>query len=208
VIVHCSLHGLPTSSERQCQACVLEKTSGVRVLPIRETKELECAHGQPVSLMCADCMHEREAPAQAMADTWLGKLDCPEREDEPSPDAAEAGAVPSGKKVFSCLQRNCREEALPESSWCSGHQPVELARSLADDIEHKALDVYRRAAHYNRGRIEVWDFIADQRLGFLAGNVCKYIARYKHKGQALSDLNKARAYLDKLIAKVEGGEDE
>ena len=30
-------------------------------------------------------------------------------------------------------------------------------------------------AHYQRGTIQVWDFIADQRLDFFAGNVVKYV---------------------------------
>lgn len=54
-------------------------------------------------------------------------------------------------------------------------------------------------AHYNKGKIEVWDFIADQALGFLEGNVVKYICRYRYKGAAMNDLLKAKAYLDRLI---------
>lgn len=36
-------------------------------------------------------------------------------------------------------------------------------------------------AHYNTGKIEVIDAIEDWELGFHAGNVVKYAARYKHK---------------------------
>ena len=56
-----------------------------------------------------------------------------------------------------------------------------------------------RPAHYRQGAIEPWDFILSQGLGFLAGNIVKYIARYRHKN-GLEDLLKARTYLDKLIA--------
>lgn len=51
--------------------------------------------------------------------------------------------------------------------------------------------------HYNNG-IEAWDYIASHDMGFLEGNVVKYITRYKHKN-GLEDLKKAKQYLDKLI---------
>ena len=31
--------------------------------------------------------------------------------------------------------------------------------------------------HYQRGKIEVWDFIADQELDYFTGNVIKYLCR-------------------------------
>ena len=38
-------------------------------------------------------------------------------------------------------------------------------------------------SHYQRGKIQVWDFIADQELDFFAGNVIKYVCRAGHKDQ-------------------------
>jgi hypothetical protein len=38
-------------------------------------------------------------------------------------------------------------------------------------------------------------------LGFIEGNVVKYVTRWKHKG-GLQDLEKAQHYLDFLIEKV------
>ena len=52
--------------------------------------------------------------------------------------------------------------------------------------------------YYNRGSIEVWDFIRDQGLSYHLGNAVKYICRYGHKGDyndQLSDLTKAIHYL-------------
>jgi len=56
-------------------------------------------------------------------------------------------------------------------------------------------------SHYQLGKIQVWDFIADQDLGFLEGNVVKYITRAGAKAEEsrLDDLLKARAYITKLI---------
>lgn len=53
--------------------------------------------------------------------------------------------------------------------------------------------------HY-KGDIQPWDAVSAWGLGFLAGNVVKYVARYKRKG-GVEDLKKARHYLDKLIEK-------
>lgn len=71
--------------------------------------------------------------------------------------------------------------------------------------ETSGADMVNRPPHYTTGKIEVLDFIEDQRFGYLAGQVIKYVARYRHKGSGLEDLKKARFYLDRLIAK--GGDE-
>ena len=60
------------------------------------------------------------------------------------------------------------------------------------------VDLINKPPHYNKGSIEVWDFIEDQQLGYLPGNAIKYICRYRHKGTPVQDLDKAIAYLTKL----------
>lgn len=57
-------------------------------------------------------------------------------------------------------------------------------------------------AHYQRGGIQVWDFIADQKLDYFLGNVVKYVCRAGHKQyeEELDDLLKAKAYIEKRIA--------
>lgn len=56
-------------------------------------------------------------------------------------------------------------------------------------------------SHYKtkEGHPEVWDCIMDWGLGYLDGNVVKYLARWKRKGTPLQDLLKAQHYLTKLI---------
>ena len=51
--------------------------------------------------------------------------------------------------------------------------------------------------HYKQGKIEVIEFILDQKFNYLEGNVVKYLSRYKFKN-GIEDLNKARWYLDLL----------
>ena len=53
--------------------------------------------------------------------------------------------------------------------------------------------------HYQRGNIEVWDFISDQDLDYFSGNVIKYVCRAGHKDDELTDLKKTKAYIDKKI---------
>ncbi|EEX70042.1 DUF3310 domain-containing protein [Mitsuokella multacida] len=58
---------------------------------------------------------------------------------------------------------------------------------------------------YYQGRIEVIDFIEDKHLGFNLGNCVKYISRAgkKNPDKLIEDLNKARWYLDREIARIE-----
>lgn len=63
-------------------------------------------------------------------------------------------------------------------------------------------NVIDHPSHYNRGKIEVIDFIEDQGLSFHLGNVIKYIACAGSKGDKLEDLKKARWYLDRYINEV------
>jgi hypothetical protein len=52
--------------------------------------------------------------------------------------------------------------------------------------------------HYIIKAIQPWDYIIANQLGYLEGNIIKYISRYKDKG-GLDDLIKASHYLEKLI---------
>tara|TARA_Y100000758_G_C16005086_1_gene405530 strand:+ start:124 stop:378 length:255 start_codon:yes stop_codon:yes gene_type:complete len=56
--------------------------------------------------------------------------------------------------------------------------------------------------HYKQGKIEVIDFIIDQKMDYLTANVQKYIARWRFK-DGLCDLKKAKWFLDKLIEQEE-----
>ena len=58
--------------------------------------------------------------------------------------------------------------------------------------------------HYKQGDIECIEAIKsatgnDGYNGYLQGNIMKYVWRYKHKGNAKSDLLKAQWYLDELV---------
>ena len=52
--------------------------------------------------------------------------------------------------------------------------------------------------HYADKAIQPWDYIVANNLGYLEGNVVKYVSRWKDKG-GVEDLKKAQHYLAKLL---------
>ena len=53
--------------------------------------------------------------------------------------------------------------------------------------------------HYSKLAIQPVEYINKNNLSYLQGNVIKYVTRYKDKGSALQDLQKAKHYIDMLI---------
>jgi len=58
-------------------------------------------------------------------------------------------------------------------------------------------------AHYTDKAIQPWDFIISNNIGYLEGNIIKYISRWKDKN-GIEDLKKAQHYLQKLIETSNG----
>ena len=73
-----------------------------------------------------------------------------------------------------------------------------MSESKCDTVNHPE--------HYTFSRIEVIEVIETWKLGFHLGNVVKYVARARHKGQPIEDLRKARWYLDREIQRMVEGE--
>ena len=65
---------------------------------------------------------------------------------------------------------------------------------MTDNVNHPK--------HYTQGKIEVIDFILDQKMPYLESNVLKYICRHRYKN-GLEDLKKAQWYINKLIEVTE-----
>ena len=83
---------------------------------------------------------------------------------------------------------------------------AELGAEVNDIIFNKD-DSVHSPAHYKYGKKETIDVIRDcmtedEYHGYLKGNVLKYVARYKFKGEPLEDLEKAQWYLNRLIKEV------
>ena len=63
----------------------------------------------------------------------------------------------------------------------------------------RADDMQVGGSHYKDKSIQPWDYIIANDLGYLEGNVVKYVSRADHKGERLENLEKARWYLDREI---------
>ncbi len=85
-----------------------------------------------------------------------------------------------------------------------GYQPQVAKWPLSQDKEESFKNLINHPPHYNTGSIEVIDALEAWDLGFHAGNVVKYVARAKHKGNELEDLKKAKWHLERLINNLEG----
>ncbi len=66
-------------------------------------------------------------------------------------------------------------------------------------------DAVNRPSHYTTGKIEVIDFIEDQKFGYHLGNTVKYLCRAGRKdpSKEVEDLRKAAWYLQRRIEKLE-----
>ena len=67
----------------------------------------------------------------------------------------------------------------------------------------RADDTQVGGSHYKDKSIQPWDYIIANDLGYLEGNVVKYVSRWKNKN-GVEDLKKAQHYLSKLIEVANG----
>lgn len=73
--------------------------------------------------------------------------------------------------------------------------------------EKKTIDMVASPPHYTAGKIECIDALEsalgfDGFAGYCAGNIIKYVWRYRYK-DGIESLKKARWYLDRLISTIE-----
>lgn len=68
-------------------------------------------------------------------------------------------------------------------------------------------DPVNHPSHYTSGKIEVIDFIEDQKLNYHCGNAVKYICRAgkKDPGKVVEDLQKAIWYLTREVGRLTNG---
>ena len=83
----------------------------------------------------------------------------------------------------------------------------EIVLNLAprEEVVRPEHDPVNHPAHYTSGKIEVIDFIEDQKLSYHLGNAVKYICRAGKKDPAKTaeDLKKAVWYLNRKIKELE-----
>ena len=100
---------------------------------------------------------------------------------------------------------------MGKCAWCgvvitsvTGGRTMENSELVCNSCHEKpANDPVNSPSHYTQGGIECIVAIEamlgpDGFKAFCQGNSMKYLWRYKHKGRAAEDLDKANWYLDKL----------
>lgn len=75
--------------------------------------------------------------------------------------------------------------------------PLTIKDIIVDETS-KANEQQVGGAHYAIKAIQPWDFILANNIGYMEGNIIKYLSRWKDKG-GVEDLKKAQHYLQKLI---------
>ena len=73
-------------------------------------------------------------------------------------------------------------------------------------MSEKALDKQIGGSHYKDSKIQPIEYILENNIGYIEGNVIKYVSRWKQKN-GVQDLKKARHYLDLLIEHLEKEDD-
>jgi len=96
------------------------------------------------------------------------------------------------------------DENLEQKAQQRVQETKELLEALTKPAEP---DTVNSPEHYNMLDIEAINLIEmsmtkEEFLGYLKGNVLKYIIRYKHKRKPGEDLDKGKWYLDKLRDKI------
>jgi hypothetical protein len=69
------------------------------------------------------------------------------------------------------------------------------------------MDNVNSPSHYGQGKIECIEYIRDfltkeEYIGYLRGNIAKYLHRFAYKGKPEEDLKKAQWYLNRLIEEI------
>lgn len=80
-----------------------------------------------------------------------------------------------------------------------------IKKSAKKVVKPKKKEMVNHPSHYNSGKIEVIDFIEDQKFGFNSGNAVKYISRASHKGKEIEDLKKSIWYLEREVSLLLAG---
>ena len=123
------------------------------------------------------------------------------------------------KEMDEFIQKHCDEHS--DCSGCLIENICDPIMGCFDEFEHEcrkafeilvancdvnADDPVNHPSHYTKGKIEVADFIADQKLNFDRGNAVKYVCRAgaKDPEKEIQDLEKAVWYINHEIKMLKG----
>lgn len=108
---------------------------------------------------------------------------CGDKQDVPMPHEIPRSTPVDGGEDGEILTGECKQ--ADDHKVLSGSSPSPKSTQVGGD-------------HYSKMKIQPIDFITENGLGYIEGNIIKYVCRYKDKN-GLEDLKKAQHYLQMLI---------
>ena len=108
----------------------------------------------------------------------------------------EENAVKDVKRMYE-ISKGRKEQRMKILAMTSSNTPlpsITMVEPQPDPVNHPY--------HYKVGGIETIDFIEAKNLNYNMGNAVKYISRADHKGNKKQDLEKAKWYIDRELAKA------
>ena len=193
--LRCNRKFLAKKDEQYCKQCAKDELMAIlnkpKEEPPKEVKEIK------VQTKCKRCgkLFEQTGKGRPAGNCPTCRAELSEPKKKVSPKDNQPEKVDESTPVISKMETTVKEISIKKDDIKD--------ISVITDKKHNAIsNVIDHPSHYNRGKIEVIDFIEDQGLSFHLGNVIKYIARAGSKGDKLEDLKKARWDLDRYINEV------
>lgn len=181
--IRCNRKFLAKKDEQYCKQCAKDELMAIlnkpKEEPPKEVKE------KKVQIKCKLCgkLFEQTGKGRPAVNCPTCQAELSEPKKKVSPKANQAEKVDESTPVISkketaesCITVDA--DSVKDLCITTDVKPI----SVSNMVDHPA--------HYNKGKIEVIDFIEDQQLPFHLGNVVKYIARAGSKGDKLEDLKK------------------
>ena len=127
--------------------------------------------------------------------------------DDSSPDKWAEIEYPEGYTGYITIEFEGKKYPVDELERLNSHAYelfISCLMNIAIKDENKSDDLIKSPKHYQgRSGLEAIDVIREFDLGFVLGNVVKYILRCDKKGNMLQDLEKAQWYLTLAIEEQE-----
>lgn len=199
--IRCNRKFLAKKDEQYCSQCAKQELMAILnkdkpPTPAKDEPPKE-AMKEKVMTKCKNCgkMFEQTGKGRPAVNCPTCRAELSKPKKKVSPEDKKSKKVDEVAPVISKTETTMKEIIIKKDD-------VEDVVITADKKHNPISNAINHPSHYNRGKIEVIDFIEDQGLSFHLGNVIKYIARAGYKGDKLEDLKKARWYLDRYINEV------
>lgn len=193
--LRCNRKFLAKKDEQYCKQCAKDELMAIlnkpKEEPPKEVKEIK------VQTKCKRCgkMFEQTGKGRPAVNCPTCRAELSEPKKKVSPKDNQSEKVNEATPVISKMETTMKEIIIKKDD-------IKDISVTTDKKNNLISNVIEHPSHYNRGKIEVIDFIEDQQLPYHLGNVVKYVARAGYKGDKLEDLKKARWYLDRYINEV------